>query len=70
MTYQSECCGKVRYRDRKSAKAAVRQMRGHGRQARTRLKEYPCSWCPFFHVGNFQINSRLAARVRRAATNN
>jgi hypothetical protein len=66
VTYRSECENKVRFLDRKAAKLAIRRTKR--RDHRGRLNAYPCSWCPFFHVGHFQLLSRSAANRRRTSS--
>ena len=62
MTRESECGNKVRYQDRAAAKRAIRRLQGRD----GRLRAYPCSWCPWFHIGHPDEGARMAARVRRS----
>lgn len=48
---RSQCIGKVRYRERRWAEAAIAQMRSRGRDT-AGLSAYRCPHCEFFHIGN------------------
>ena len=45
----SQCTGKIRYRTRDLAKAAVKR---NEQAIGARLRAYKCPWCSGFHCGN------------------
>lgn len=56
MSYESECAGKVRHKDRRTAKQVARRVRR--RDHDLPLNAYRCTHCGFWHTG------RMAAAVR------
>lgn len=48
-SYETECEGKRRHRNKRAAKLAVK---GHEQVIHERLQPYRCSWCGWFHIGH------------------